>query len=218
MLVNDHRTLWGLGLEKLIEAERPRMEVAATAANAAQAIALAGKTRPDVILLDIDRDEESSIAGIPPLVAGSSAKVLAITGLRDPEVHDSAVLAGARGVVQKEDATTLILKAIERVHEGEVWLDRAATGRILGELARKNGHAPSAEGDGSGTLTARERQIIGVISEHAGASTKAVAEMLRISEHTVRNHLTSIYAKLGLLNRLQLFVYASKHGLTQRTA
>lgn len=214
MVVDDHRTvLWGL--EKLINSERPRMEAVGAAASCAEAIALAEKAYPDVILLDIDLGDENGIDAIPQLLAACDAKVLMITGLRDPAVHDSAVLAGARGVVQKECAAELILKAIECVHRGELWLDRAAASRIVGRLSRQAAAAP-AEEHALGQLTTREREIVDVISSHPGANTKAIADKLHISEHTVRNHLTSIYGKLGVLNRLELFVYASKHAAGSR--
>lgn len=209
MLVDDHRTvLWGL--EKLVNGERPRMEAVGCAASGTEAIDLAAKLRPDVILLDIDLGEDNGVEAIPDLLACSNAKILIVTGLRDQAVHDAAVLAGARGVIQKECAAELILKAIECVHGGELWLDRAATSRIVARLSRPGAAAPTPQEQELAQLTGREREVVDVVANHAGASTKAIADLLHISEHTVRNHLTSIYGKLGVLNRLELFVYASK--------
>ena len=68
------------------------------------------------------------------------------------------------------------------------------------------------------SLTDREREIVAIAATHAGANAKAIAEMLFISEHTLRNHLTSIYDKLQVVSRLELFAYAHKHGLTKRTS
>ena len=215
LLVDDHRSiLWGL--ERLIESEQPRMEIVGKATCTAEALDLAGVSRPDVILLDLDLGAESGLGAIPELIARSNAKVLVLTGLRDPSIHDDAVLAGARGVVGKEDTPEEILKAIDRVHRGELWLDRAATGRIFVELSRKGGPGEAdPEQQKIAGLTARERQIVAAVAGEPGATASAIADKLHISEHTLRNHLTSIYDKLGVANRLELYVYASKHDLRE---
>ncbi|MGH8660881.1 MAG: response regulator transcription factor [Burkholderiales bacterium] len=215
LLVDDHRTvLWGL--ERLIGNEKSGMEVVGAATNRVEALDLAGRLRPDVIVLDIDLGDESGIGAIPELVAQSQGHVLVLTGLRDATVHDNAVLAGARGIVHKEDPAETILKAIDRVHQGELWLDRATTGRIFIELARAGGVARRNTAKlKTTTLTTRERELIGVLAADPGANYRKIAEKLNISEHTVRNHVTSIYGKLGVQNRLELFVYANKHGMEQ---
>ncbi len=212
LLVDDHRSiLWGL--ERLIESEKPRMEVVGKAANRAEALVLAAETRPDVVLLDLDLGAESGLDIIPELIARSKAKVLVLTGLRDTAVRDAAVLAGARGVVGKEAAPEDILRGIVKVHQGEIWLDREATGRIFVEFSR-NGASEEADPERQkiASLTARECRIVSTIVGDPGATANTVAERLHISEHTLRNHLTSIYDKLGVANRLGLYVYANKHG------
>lgn len=213
LLVDDHRSiLWGL--EKLIESARPRMEVVGTATNAPEAIALVRKHPADVILLDMDLAGESSLDAIPELIAASKARVLVLTGVRDPSIHDRAVLAGARGVVGKGESAETILMAIEKVHEGQLWLNRGATSRIFMEFSRRNSNQPmNAEERRIATLTDRERKIVCVLSAHASTPAKAIADQLCISEHTLRNHLTSIYSKLGVASRLELFEYAHKRGL-----
>jgi len=213
LLVDDHRTvLWGL--ERLIDGEKPRMEVVGTATNRAEAIELAGKARPDVIVLDIGLGEQDGVSAIPELVSRSKGHVLVLTGQRDASVHDNAVLAGARGIVHKEEPAETIIKAIDRVQRGELWLDRATTGRIFIELARAGGASRRyAAKSKTSTLTTRERELIGMLAADPGANYRNIAEKLNISEHTVRNHVTSIYGKLGVQNRLELFVYANKHGM-----
>jgi DNA-binding NarL/FixJ family response regulator len=214
-LIDDHRSiLWGL--EKLIESATPAMEVVGSVTNSADAFKLLDKAAPDVILLDMDLGKESGLDAIPQLLAKSAAKILVLTGLRDKTMLDKAVFAGARGVVEKEAPAETILTAIGRVHEGQLWLDRAATGRVFVEFSRK-GAAPAVnpEQQSISTLTDRERQIIAATVTHAGATARVIAEKLHISEHTLRNHLTSIYDKLGVANRLELFAYAHKHSLTE---
>ena len=213
MLVDDHRSvLWGL--EKLIESEKPRMEVIGTATNSAEAMSLLAAIFPDVIMIDLDLNGESGVNIIPNLIDSSTAKVLVLTGSRDLSLRDSAMLAGARGIVEKGETAETILKAIEMVHQGELWIDRSTTSRIFNELSRKK----TAESDDPeqrkiATLTRKERLTTAEIGSDATASTKIIANRLCISENTLRNHLTAIYSKLELSSRLELFVYANKHGI-----
>ena len=213
MLVDDHGSvLWGL--EKLIDGEKPRMEVVAKAGSRAAAIDLAAKTRPDVILLDLDLAGEDGAELIPELVKDRRTRVLILTGARDPQIQDSAILRGARGLIHKEEPTETILKAIEKVHQGELWLDRITTGRIFVELSRaKDPPADDPEAEKISSLTARERDIVSRIANDPGAENRSIAETLHMSEHTLRNHVSRIYGKLGVPSRLELYVYAQKHGL-----
>jgi two-component system nitrate/nitrite response regulator NarL len=214
-LIDDHRSiLWGL--ERLIESGKPGMQVVGSAASCADAIKLIESAAPNVILLDIDLGSENGVEEIPKLIAISPAKILVLTGLRDESTHDRAVLAGACGVVQKEASAETILSAIKKVHEGQLWLDRNATRRIFFEFSRENA-AKTVDPERAKilALTGREREIVVIAANNAGANAKAIAKNLYISEHTLRNHLTSIYAKLDCANRLELFAYAHKHGLTK---
>jgi DNA-binding NarL/FixJ family response regulator len=215
-LIDDHRSiLWGL--ERLIESGKPAMQVVGTATNCADALKLIDEAAPNLILLDIGLGNENGVNEIPNLLARSHAKILVLTGLRDESLHDKAVLAGASGVVEKEASAETILAAIEKVHEGQLWLDRVATGRIFLEFARENAaQAVDPERAKIASLTEREREIVAIAATHAGFNAKAIAELLYISEHTLRNHLTSIYDKLQVANRLELFAYVHKHGLTKR--
>jgi len=213
-LIDDHRSiLWGL--ERLIESGKPPMKMVGSATNCADALKEVDAVSPDVFLLDLDLGAESGLDAIPQLIARTKAKILVLTGLRDKSVHDNAVLAGARGVVEKEASAETILNAISKVHDGQLWLDRTATGRIFVEFSRKGARREAdPEQEKIASLTEREREIIAVTAANAGANAKAIADKLHISEHTLRNHLTSIYDKLGVANRLELFAYAHKHTLT----
>ena len=215
LLVDDHRSvLWGL--EKLIEGEHPRMQVVGKATTSAEALKLLDEVKPDIILLDLDLGGENGSNAIQALISKSKAKVLVLTGSRDIAVHDAAVLAGAMGVVEKGEPAETILKAIRKVHEGEIWLDRSATGRIFLELSRnKASEAQNPEQRKIASLTPRERQIVVEIGSDAAAGSKVIAERLHISEHTLRNHIASIYEKLEVSSRLELFAYAGKHGITR---
>jgi len=217
-LIDDHLSiLWGL--KRLIESGEPAMKVVGSARNCTEALERLNDALPDLILLDLDLGTENGVEEIPKLVARSKAKILVLTGVRDKNAHDAAVLAGARGIVEKEAPAEIILRAIEKVHEGQVWLDRFATARMFVEFSRGGG-APLQDPEQVkiSALTEREREIVSAVSSSAGSNAKKIAEQLHISEHTLRNHLTSIYDKLGVANRLELFAFAHKHGLNKPAA
>ena len=107
-----------------------------------------------------------------------------------------------------------VIKAIGKVNDGELWIDHAMMARVLQELTRPVA-PPKADPEAArlATLTAREHKIIASVVAGNGALNRSLAESLFISEHTLRNHLVSIYKKLGVANRLELYVYAVKHHL-----
>jgi len=211
MIVDDHPTmLWGL--EKLISGEQPRMEVVGTACNAEEAITHIRNVVPDIVLLDLDLDGQNGLDLLPVLLLNPATRVLILTGERQQSVLDQAVQKGARGILHKNASATQVLKAIEKTHDGELWLDRGTLGRVFSEFRDTSTAVkmnPDAEMQAS--LTGRERKIIHMVVEGQGASNNELAERLFISPHTLRNHLTSIYSKLNLGNRLELYVYAVKH-------
>ncbi|MGE5095010.1 MAG: response regulator [Betaproteobacteria bacterium] len=213
MLVDDHQSmLWGL--EQLIDGERPRMEVCGQATNAADALAVAARCRPDVVLLDLDLGKDSGLTIIRDLAAIDGTRVLIFTGVRDRDLHDRAVMAGACGIVSKEELAETILKAIMKAHDGELWLDRSAASRIVFALSRRGNQPPGGpQAEVMAKLTPRERQIVREIAKDPKSTTAVVARRLCISEHTLRNHLTSVYEKLEVANRLELWAFIDKHGL-----
>src|SRR5215212_7398794 len=217
LLIDDHQSfLWGL--VKLIESEGPTMTVIGAAADISEALVVAQREQPDIILLDIDLNGVNSLDSMPLLREVTNAMVLILTGVRDAETHDRAVLAGARGVVQKEESPEIILKAIRRVCEGEISLGRAATGRAFSTLLRHSHNPVSPDATRIASLTSREREIIDVIIKHGRSTNKQIAGHLNMSEHTLRNHLSSIYSKLEVENRLELAMYAVKHRISEATS
>jgi DNA-binding NarL/FixJ family response regulator len=117
------------------------------------------------------------------------------------------------GVVLKEDAAELLLKAIEKVYLGEVWLDRLSLGSLLWQLTSRVNESVDPERRKMATLTEREREVITLIAQ--GLKNKQIAERLFISQTTVTHHLSSIYAKLGVTDRLELVVYAFANKLAK---
>ncbi len=210
-LVDDHPTiLWGL--ERLIETARPAMSVVGQATSRTELFARVAPANPDVIVLDLDLNGESALECLAQLGKQTPARVLVLTGISDPQVHQQAVLQGARGVVHKRESAETILRAIDRIHHGEIWLDRSSVGRILHALSRGQKSDPNA--DKIASLTPKERHIVGALMREKGARNKVIAAKLHMSENTLRNHLTTIYSKLQVSGRLELFLYATTHRMS----
>ncbi|MCK0510452.1 response regulator [Aromatoleum buckelii] len=209
-LVDDHRTtLWGL--ERLIEGA-DRMQLVGSATSIAELLADPESRNADVIVLDLDLGGVDSATALAELHRTLSARVLVLTGARDTDAHRRVVMAGARGVVRKEEPVDVLLRAIEKVHEGDVWVNRALIGDIMDRL--KGGSPPPDEHSAKiSSLTPKELEVIATVVRHKGAKSLILAESLGISEHTLRNHLTVIYHKLELRGRLELYVYAKEHGI-----
>lgn len=211
LAVDDH-VLILTALRLLIE-NQPGMVVVGEAHNSATARSLAAAERPHVILLDLDLGTESGFDLLPELLAiVPEAHIILLTGLRDPAAHRRGIMLGAVGLVLKEKAHTTLIKAIEKVHSGEVWLERTMIANILNAKQQTTtSQEHEAEIAKITTLTQRERQVVRLIS--AGLKNKSVADQLVISEATVRHHLTSIFAKLGVTDRFELAIYAYRYQL-----
>jgi DNA-binding NarL/FixJ family response regulator len=190
----------------------PGMKVTGVAGNRAEALDAAASTQPDVIILDIVLGDEDGLSFLPELrQVARNARVLVLTGLRSSESQRQAMRAGAMGVVLKDHAAEVLIKAIEKVHSGEVWLDRLMMGRVLQEISEEKQSDPDREK--IDTLTERERQVVGLVGE--GLKNKQIAARLFISETTVTHHLSSVFSKLEVSDRLELVVYAFRHGLAK---
>jgi DNA-binding NarL/FixJ family response regulator len=215
LLIDDHRSvLWGL--EALINSQKPAMQVIGKFTSYEEASTQLEKLLPDIILLDLDLGAEQGIDIIPRLTHVTSAKILILTGSRDAELHDKAIIAGAKGVLEKADPAETILTAIARVHEGQLWVDHDRMSRIIQELSRKKiAEDNNPERKIIESLTVREKNIVTAMTARAGATGNDVAKELHIGESTLRNHLSSIYTKLELSNRLELWDYAHRHQLNK---
>ena len=211
LLIDDHVVVRA-GLRMFLESQ-PGMTVVGEAATPDEALALAIRVHPDIILLDLDLGAADGLDLLPLLRnAVPKANVVVLTGIRNPEIHRRAIHLGAVGLVPKETAPAVLLQAITTVHAGGAWLDNILVASVLGEMTRARPSQPSdPEAIKIATLTAREREVIDLVGQ--GLQNQAIADHLCISEATVRHHLTSIFAKLGLGNRLGLVIYAYRHGL-----
>ncbi len=212
LLVDDQQiVLWGL--KKLIDNEKPRMEVVGIATNISDAKRIAAEKNPDIIILNIYLDDNDCVNFIPDFTLNGNSRIVIFAETKDKEVIDRAVLSGARGVVHRRESMQTILRAIEKVHDGELWLDRITTGRIFLQNSRMRGKmSHDADTEKITTLTRKECMILKAFSDGVGGEqNKQIAARLCMSEHTLRNHLTSIFSKLGIKNRFSLFAYAKQH-------
>lgn len=188
------------------------LKVAGSSATASAALETLRREPPDVVLLDLDLGAEDGLAWLPRILeAAPGARVLILTALRDRARDEEALRAGARGLVLKDAPPDVLLSALRAVAAGALWFDPA----VLAAGRGPGADAPRPRGEaGAGLLTERERQIVERIGR--GLRNEAIAQELGISEKTVRNHLTAIFAKLGVSGRLELVVYAYQHGLATR--
>ena len=207
---DDQLRVWAF--KQFFESAACGIEFVGAAADGGDALRLVRQSQPDVILVALDLGP-SSLDLIPKLSKLAELHVLAIAGASSNATCDRAILDGARGLLRRNDPVESIVKAVRRVHAGELWLDRIATGRIFSTLARKGSPNPDAEKIAA--LTRRERKIIATLGSMSCARHRKIATQLNVSEHTLRNHLSSIYAKLGLAGHFELYLYAQQHGLAQ---
>ena len=213
LIVDDHPVVRE-GLKMLLGAT-PDVKVVGEAANGRDALAIGRRELPDVVLLDLDLGDDDGVAWVRLLQGVSeNTKALILTGFRSRERHEAVLLAGARGVVVKDCPSELLLKAVRKVHAGELWFDRAllevvVKRAIAGDRAPTT--TPAPEASRIATLTEREQEIVTLIGE--GLRNEEIGKRLSISEKTVRNHLSAVFEKLGVSDRLELVVYAFKHGL-----
>lgn len=213
LIVDDHLVVRA-GLHMLIE-NHPGMTVVAMASNRAEALELSTSAAPNLILLDLDLGGENALTFLTQLRETTpNARILVLTGLRDTDAHRQAVQLGAMGVVLKEHAPDVLIKAIEKVHAGEIWLDRPTMGRMLREMSAREEKEIDPEVAKIESLTQREREVVALIAE--GLKNKQIAQRLFISETTVTHHLSSIYSKLGVSDRLELVIYAFAHKLASK--
>ena len=205
MIIDDHAVV-RTGLRMLIEQDQT-MSVVAMTGSRDDALRLAASERPDIIVLDLILGEEDGLAFLPELCETSpNSRVLVLTGVQAPETHRTAIRRGAMGIVLKQQAAELLLKAIKKVYEGEVWIDRTMMGTVLDEARTGRREDQNPEAAKIASLTPREREVVALISE--GLKNKQIGERLFISETTVTHHLSSVYSKLGVSDRLELVIYA----------
>ena len=202
LIVDDHPVV-RRGLRVLLEVQ-DGIEVAGEAGDGATTLALAAELTPDVVLLDLKLPGMDGIAVLTELKASdSTARVLVLTSATEPASASLALRSGAAGVLYKDVDPDALVRAIRSVHDGHLLLAPEAAG----SLVRIGGAwGPVA---GLGALTGREREVLAEIAK--GRSNREIARALNVSEKTVKAHVSSVLAKLGVQDRTQAALVAVRH-------
>ncbi|HWQ34830.1 MAG TPA: response regulator transcription factor [Blastocatellia bacterium] len=209
VLVDDH-PLIREGL-RLVISHQPWLELVGEAARRDEALEVVTRQQPDLVLLDLLLADCHGLELLPELRrAARQTRVLILTASRDRQQHCAALRLGAMGVVLKDQEIETLLRAVERVCADEAWLDHSLMDLLLREDT-DSGRLADSEARRIALLTEREREVIALVG--GGLRNKRIADQLCISEVTVRHHLTSIFNKLQIRDRLELAIYAWRNGL-----
>lgn len=219
MVVENHQLiLWAL--TKLINGHRPIMEVVSIAGTRSDALLQIPAAAPDVVLMKHKLATISREAKLPDALT-HGCRTLLFTEELDPETLATSLRCGAHGLLSRKSSADEIIKAIEKTYEGEFWFGREATGIALnvmrGGQPQRGPHYQDYP-NSLELLTPRERKVLQAVIANTVRTNKDLAKQLFISESTLRNHLSSIYQKLGVSNRLDLYVYAQNHLVTDTAA
>jgi len=212
ILIADDHTIFRDGLRRLLEAE-PELQVVAEAADGPETIAQTRELSPDILLLDLAMPRLPGMDVLRELSSNGErihTKIIVLTAAVERLEIVQALQLGARGVVMKEAATQLLMKAIRTVMSGQYWIGREAVGDVV-EFLRTN---PSGDKPPRNYgLTKREMDILTTIV--AGLSNKEIARRFSLSEDTVKHHLTNIFDKVGVASRLELALFAINNRLAE---
>jgi DNA-binding NarL/FixJ family response regulator len=200
LLVDDHAVL-RRGLEQLLAGE-PDIEVVGTAADGAAALEEVRRTRPDVVLMDLQMPGTDGVTATRHIVAEGGPEVLVLTSFSDADRIVAALDAGAVGYLLKDADPQDVIDGVRAVSRGESPLHPRAARQLLG--ARRSTPAEVE-------LTPRESEVLVLVRR--GLANKQIARRLGISERTVKAHLTSVFATIGVVDRTQAALWAERRGL-----
>ncbi|MBT2415992.1 response regulator transcription factor [Streptomyces sp. ISL-12] len=203
LLVDDHQVV-RRGLRTFLEVQDD-IEVVGEAADGAEGVARATELDPDVILMDVKMPGMDGVEALRRLRAlGHPARVLIVTSFTEQRTVVPALRAGAAGYVYKDVDPDALAGAIRSVHAGHILLQPEVAGTLLSAEGAGPGHGRA------GSLTDREREVLGLIAD--GRSNREIARALVLSEKTVKTHVSNILMKLDLADRTQAALWAVRHG------
>lgn len=213
LIVDDHAMV-RQGLRTFLELQdnsTPRLTVVGEAENGLQAVELAEKTQPDIVLLDLVMPQMDGIQAIRKIIACSPrSRLIILTSFGEDDKLLPAIRAGAQGYILKDIPPQELVHAIREAHLGKVQLHPEIARKLMSAVAAQevtvNRVIRAAEGD----LTAREQEVLSLIAN--GLNNREIADKMFISEKTVKTHVSNILGKLHLEDRTQAAIYALKHG------
>jgi two-component system response regulator DevR len=207
LVVDDHEVV-RQGLVAMLD-RREGFEVVAEAGTVAEAIAMAARHEPDIVILDVRLPDGSGVEACREIRAERPAtKIVMLTSYPDEEAVLSAIIAGASGYLLKQIRARDLVSALEAVGRGESLLDPAVTEKVLERVRRI---ATGDSNDELAQLTSQEQKILLLVAE--GKTNKQIAADVFLSDKTVKNYVSSILSKLNLERRAQAAAYMAKlHG------
>jgi NarL family two-component system response regulator LiaR len=210
LLVDDHRLVTEMLADALEQTED--VEVVGVASSGEEGVRLANRHRPDVVLMDVEMGGMSGVQATREIVqALPDTRVVMLTANDDQATVLDAIESGAVGYLTKDKALVDdIADAVRRAHAGEIMLPPQLIGRLINSLAQRRREQVERH-NMSERLTAREKEILSLISE--GADNKTIADRLVVSPHTVRTHVQNLLAKLGAHSKLEALTIAARGGL-----
>jgi two-component system nitrate/nitrite response regulator NarL len=209
----DHQQLFRDGLKRLLESDL-QFQVVGRAADAPQAVHMVQEHDPDVLLLELAMPKGGGLEILKKLAARPErVRTIALTTSVEKEVLVQAMQLGARGVILKESTTDLLFKSIRKVFEDKDWICREDVGQIADAIQKATQPGDPVPHTKKFRLTRREMDIVTAVA--AGESNKGIAERLKLSEDTVKHHISNVFDKLGVFSRLELAVFAINHKLVK---
>jgi NarL family two-component system response regulator LiaR len=206
VLIADDHAIVRKGLRALLATE-PGIEVVAEAEDGNEAVALVGRARPDVVLMDLVMPGTDGLEATRSILAARpKTRILVLTSFDGDDKVFPAIKAGALGYLLKDSGPEELVQAIQQVHGGESSIHPSVARKLLRQLAR-----PDEPASGIKALTEREVEVLCLVAQ--GQSNREIAEELTISEATVRTHVSNILGKLELCSRTQAALYALRKGL-----
>jgi two-component system nitrate/nitrite response regulator NarL len=208
--IADDHALFRQGLRTLLDAE-PDLQVIGEATNGAEAVALVRESRPDCLLLDLAMPLLGGMEALTEIVnLRLHCRVILLTADIDRAQIIQALRCGARGVVTKHSACQLLCKSIRAVMAGEYWVGRDTVSDLVEYLNKQIAAGSTRERFG---LTSRELQIVREVVE--GSTNREIAQRFQLSEDTVKHHLSNVFDKLGVYNRLEMALYVIHHQILE---
>ena len=213
LVIADDHPIFRDGLRRLLESEAD-FKVLGEASDGAEAVKLVRQLKPDILLLDLAMPKHPGLEALRDLSTPGNTtqvRVILLTAAAEKTQIVEALQLGARGIVLKDSATQLLLKAIQTVMAGEYWVGRESVSNLVQYLRTLMQSSHDEARQRKFGLTPRELEIVSAVV--AGFSNKEIAEYFKISEDTVKHHLSNIFDKLGVSTRLELALFAVNQSL-----